>query len=67
MTRILRIALLSLSVTASCNDSETLSSTVPALTTVDITLESSFVEVGQTTMASAVPLVNLPRGFPQRV
>jgi hypothetical protein len=56
MTRILRIALLLLSATASCNDSETLSSTVPALTTVDVTLESSFVEVGQTTMASAVPL-----------
>jgi hypothetical protein len=48
--------LLSLSAAASCNDSETLSSTVPALTTVDVTLESAFVEVGQTTMASAVPL-----------
>jgi hypothetical protein len=52
----LALALLSLSTTASCNDSETLSSTVPALTTVDLTLESSFVEVGQTTMASASPL-----------
>ena len=52
----LALALLSISATVSCNDSETLSSTVPGLATVDLTLESSFVEVGQTISASAVPL-----------
>jgi hypothetical protein len=52
----LALALLSISATVSCSDSETLSSTVPGLTTVDLTLESSFVEVGQTISASAAAL-----------
>ena len=52
----LAIAVLSLSVSASCNDAEKLSSPVPALTTIDVTLESSSIEVGQTISASAMAL-----------
>jgi hypothetical protein len=50
------LAVLSLSISASCSDAEKLSSPVPALTTVDVTLESSSIEVGQTISASAVAL-----------
>jgi hypothetical protein len=52
----LALAVLSLSFSASCNDAEKLSSPSPALTTVDVTLESSSIEVGQTSSSSAVAL-----------
>jgi hypothetical protein len=54
--RVLAAALASLSVTVSCNDAETLSSPTRDLTTVDVTLESSSIEVGQFTSATAVAL-----------
>jgi len=48
--------LVSLPVSVACNDKETISSPTPALTTVDVTLELSSIEVGQTISASAVAL-----------
>ena len=48
--------LVSLPVSVACNDKERISSPIPALTTVDVTLELSSIEVGQTISASAVAL-----------
>ena len=53
--RFVAAVLVSLSLSVACNDAETLSSP-RALTTVDVTLESSTIEVGQFTAASAVAL-----------
>jgi hypothetical protein len=46
----------SFSLAVACNDSETVSSPTRALTTVDVTLEFSSIEVGQFTAATAVAL-----------
>ena len=54
--RALAAMLVSLLISVACNDKETISSPTPALTTVDVTLELSSIEVGQTISASAVAL-----------
>ena len=48
--------LVSLALSTGCSDADAVSSPTRALTTVDVTLESSSIEVGQFTSASAVAL-----------
>jgi len=52
----LAAALVSLALSTACSDAYKVSSPTRALTTVDVTLESSSIEVGQFTSASAVAL-----------
>jgi len=54
--RALAAVLVSLALSTACSDAEKVSSPTRALTTVDVTLESSSIEVGQFSSATAVAL-----------